>query len=306
MNPQSVFIDKLLTDVYIGYSNTELIADILFPKVSVIQESGIFFKNDKSNLIAPGSTLRALSGSANRITGKLTPDTYTLQEHTLEEAIDDRVRKNYDNPFDPERNATNRIAGQLFIEKEQELITSLAAATAGSNSIDIAGAWNTISTDIQAAVLVGKDTVHKATGVRPNTLVIDRPTYNAFLKNTAILAAIAYTSDKTESKVKSLLAGYFDVDKVLIAGGIIQSAAEAGTGSFLWSTKGIAYLAYVNPAPAIEETSAGYQFFKSDMIGVDKRREEGIKSDVVRITDYYEMNVVDGDCLYRMYDTIQT
>jgi hypothetical protein len=306
MNPQSVFIDPLLTDVYLGYKNTELIADILFPKVSVLKESGIFFKNDKSNLLAPGSTLRALGGEANRVSGKLLQDTYTLQEHTLEELIDDRVMSNYDSPFEPRRNATNRIAGQLQIEKEQELITNLAAATAGSNSIDIAGAWNTISTDIQAAVLVGKDTVHKATGVRPNTLVIDRPTYNALLKNTAILAAIAYTSDKTESKVRALLAGYFDVDKVLIAGGIIQSAAEAGTGSFLWSTKGIAYLAYVNPTPAIEEASAGYQFFKSDMIGVDVRREEGKKSDVVRITDYYEMNVVDGDCLYRMYDTIQT
>ena len=87
MNPSTVFIDPLLTDVYIGYSNTELIADILFPKVAVLKESGIYFKNDKSNLIEPGSTKRALTGQANRVTGVLTQATYTLEEHTLEEFI---------------------------------------------------------------------------------------------------------------------------------------------------------------------------------------------------------------------------
>ena len=165
MNPQATFIDPLLTSVYVGYKNTELIADILFPKVSVTKESGIYFKNDKSNLIVPGSTLRALNGSANRVTGKLTQDTYTLEEHTLEEWIDDRILKTYDSPFDPRRNATNRIAGQLSIEKENELIAVLAAATGGSNAVDAAGGWATAGTNLRSQVNAGKDYIHKATGV---------------------------------------------------------------------------------------------------------------------------------------------
>lgn len=304
MNPQSVFIDPLLTSVYLGYNNTELVADKLAPKVPVTKESGIFFKNDKSNLIVPGSTRRALGGEANRVTGKLLTDTYTLQEHTLEELIDDRILKTYDNPFDPRKNATNRIAGQLSIEKENELITVLAAATASGNLVDSAGNWNTAGTDLRAAVNTGKDYIHVRTGVRPNKLVIDRLSYAGILKNTDFKASIAYTSDKTEANLRNLIAGYFDVEDVEIAGGIKQSAAESGTGSFLWSTKGIAYLAYVNPTPAIEEPSALYQFFKEDMIGVDVRREEAKKSDAVRVTDFYEMNVVDSDCLYKFLDTI--
>jgi len=306
MNPQSVFIDPLLTSVYIGYKNTELVADVLAPKVPVSKESGIYFKNDKSNLIVPGATTRALTGTANRITGTLTTDTYTLEEHVLEEWIDDRILKTYDAPFDPQKNATNRIAGQLMIEKENELIAALAAATAGSNSVDAAGNWATVSTDLRAVIKTGANLIHKATGVRPNTLVLDRLSYDALLSNTDFKAAIAYTTDKTEANLKNLIAGYFDVQNVLIAGGIKQSAATSGTGSFLWSTKGIAYLAYINPTPAIEEPSALYQFFKEDMIGVDVRREEGAKSDVVRVTDFYTMKVVDSDCLYRIYDTIQT
>ena len=306
MNPQSVFVDPLLTSVYVGYDNTELIADLLFPKVEVSKESGLYFVNDKSNLIAPGSTARALTGTANRITGTLTTDTYTLEEHTLEEWIDDRILKTYDSPFDPRRNATNRLAGQMQIEKENELIAVLAAATAGSNSVDVAGAWATTSTDIRAALATAKDTIHKATGVRPNTFVIDRPTYNAIIANTIFAGAIAYTTDKTEANMKNLMAAYFDVDRVLIAGGIKQSAASGGTGSFLWSTKGIAYLAYVSQTPAIEEPSAGYQFVKPDMIGVDVRREEGAKSDVVRATDFFVFKSVVSDAMYRLYDTIQT
>lgn len=307
MNPQTTFVDPLLTDVYVGYSNTELIADILFPKVAVQKESGIYFVADKSNLIVPGSTKRALNGSANRITGKLTTDTYTLEEHSLEEWIDDRILKQYQDPFDPRSSATKRIAGQLQIEKENELISILAAATAGSNSVDVAGAWATTTTDIRAALATAKNTIHKATGVRPNTLVIDRLTYDAIIANTIFGSAIAYTSNKTEANMRAIMAEYFDLKQVLIAGGIKQSAAESGTGSFLWGgTKGIAYLMYIAETPAIEEPSAGYQFYMPEMTNVDVRREEGKKSDVIRATDFYVFKSVVSDAMFRLYDTIQT
>ena len=304
MNPQAVFVDPLLTNVYLGYKNAELVADIVAPKVPVSKESGLYFKNDKSNLVVPGSTKRALTGSANRITGTLTTEPYTLEEHSLEEWIDDRILKTYDNPFDPRKNATNRIAGQLEIEKENELIAALAAATASGNVVDAAGNWSTVGTDLRTQVNTGKDYIHVRTGVRPNTLILDRLTYAKLLTNTDFKASVAYTSDKTEANLRNLIAGYFDVQQVLIAGGIKQSAAESGTGSFLWSTKGIAYLAYINPTPAIEEPSALYQFVKEDMVGVDVRREEGAKSDVVRATDFYVMKVVDSECLYKFLDTV--
>lgn len=305
MNPQAVFVDPLLTSVYVGYKNVELVADTLAPRIPVQKESGIYFVADKSNLIVPGSTKRALTGTANRVTGALTTDTYVLEEHTLEEWIDDRILKTYDQPFEPRRNATNRIAGQLAIEKENELIAALAAATASGNVVDSAGNWATAGTDLRTAMNTGKDYIHKRVGVRPNTLVLDRLTLNSLTAtNTDFKASIAYTSDKTQENLQKLIAGYFDVENVVIAGGIKQSAATGGTGSFLWSTKGIAYLAYINPAPAIEEPSALYQFYKEDMIGVDVRREEGAKSDVVRATDFYQMNVIDSDCLYKFLDTV--
>lgn len=306
MNPQSVYVDPLLTNVYLGYSNTMLIADTLFPKVPVTKESGIYFKNDKSNLVEPGSTKRALNGVANRVTGTLTPETYTLEEHVLEEWIDDRILKTYDDPFNPRSNATNRIAGQLMIEKENELITTLNAATSTStNGVDAGGNWNTAATDLRTVVKTGNNYIHTRVGVRANTLVLDQLTYDAIIsKNTDFKGSIAYTSDKTEENLKRLLAGYFDVANVVVAGGIKQSAAVDGTGSFLWSTKGIAYLAFINPTPAIEEPSAGYQFVKNDMTYVDVRREEGAKSDVVRSTDFYTMKVVDEDCVYKFLDTV--
>lgn len=305
MNPQSVFIDPLLTSVYLGYNNTELIADILFPQIPVTKESGIYFKNDKSNLIAPGSTKRALNGSANRITGKLLQDTYTLEEHTLEEWIDDRILKTYDNPFDPRKNATNRIAGQLAIEKENELIAALAAATASGNLVDAAGNWATAGTNLRTQVRTGADYIHVRTGVRPNTMVLDRLSLNALTEtNTDFKGSLRSDADKSLEALKNFISSYFDIPNILIAGGIKQTAAESGTGSFLWSTKGICYLAYVNPTPAIEEPSVGYQFYKEDMIGVDVRREEGNKSDVVRVTDFNVQKVVDVDCIYKILDTV--
>lgn len=304
MNPQTVFVDPLLTNVMVGYTNTELVADTIAPRIAVREESGLYFVADKSNLIVPGSTKRALTGSANRIKGTLSTDTYQLEEHSLEEWIDDRIMKTYQNPFDPRANATKRLAGQLAIEKENELITALGAATASGNVVDATGNWVTASTDLRAQVKTGNNRIHKATGVRGNTLILDRLSYDALLSNTDFKGSIAYTSDKTEANLRNLIAQYFDVANVVIAGGIKQTAATGGTGSFMWSTKGVAYLAYIAPSPAIEEPTALYQFYKPDMIGVDVRREEGAKSDVVRATDFYQMNVIDSDCLYKFLDTI--
>ena len=178
MNPQSVFVDPLLTEVYIGYSNPGLIADILAPRIMVSKESGLYFKADKENLVAPatGSSKRALNGSATRVTNILTTDNYTLEEHTLEHWIDDRILKTYDNPFDPRRNATKLLKGKLEIEKENELIAALATATASGNVVDSAGNWATAGTDLRSAMNTGKNYIHVRTGVRPNTLVIDQIT----------------------------------------------------------------------------------------------------------------------------------
>ncbi len=304
MNPQSVFIDPLLTSVYVGYKNTELIADLLFPKVAVNKESGIYFKSDKSNLLAPGSTLRGLTGLANRVNGKLLQDTYTLEEHSLEEWIDDRILKTYDDPFNPRSNATNRIAGQLQIEKEVDAVDIVAAS--GASALDADASWNTAATDLRSQINTGADAMQKKAGVRPNTIVIDRISWSGLLKNTGYSNAIATTTDKSESVLLQFAAAYFGVKRVLIAGGIQQTAAESGTGSFIWSTKGKVVLAYVAENPQIEEPTAGYQFYKPDMVGVDVRREEGNKSDVVRATDFYTFKIVDADCLYLINDTIIT
>lgn len=305
MNPRTTYVDPLLTSVYVAYNNTELIAEKLFPKVAVNKESGIYFKSDKSNLRSPADTKRGLNGGANRVSNVLTEDTFSLVEHTLEHWIDDRILKTYDMPFEPRKNGTNLIAGQLAVEKEKALRDSILNNTTG---LDVAGAWNTGTTDIRGAVRLGANTIHKSTGTRPNVMVLDRVSLDGILKNNDFVAAIAYTKDKTEDALMNLLAGYFDVQKVLIAGGINNTAKEGQTDSmdWIWSTKGLAILAYVAPTPAIDVPSAGYEFYKPDMTKVDVRREEGKKSDVVRATDFYVQKIVDANCLYVMEDTITT
>ena len=303
MNPRSTFVNKLLTNVSVAYKNASYVADSLFPTVTVDKETGLYFVVDKENLRAPADARRADLGRANRVTNTLSTQAYSLEEKSLETPITDRVMRNYENPFDPKKNATLLVTEKLLLDKEKDLQAAILAVASGSNTLDENGAWSTVTTDILDHVRTGKNWVQRNTGHKANTVLLGKPALDALLKNTAFIDSIKYTQVVTEEALRNAIKAYFDVERVLIGEAIENTAKEGQTDALDYVWGDTCVIAYVAPNPALETPSAGYHLSLKDARFVDEWYEQEIKSTFVRANDFYDNKIVDSNALYIITDT---
>lgn len=302
MNPRDTYVNPLLTNVSVGYTNTDYIADQLFPTVTVDKETGLYFVADKENLRAPADARRALLGRANRVSNTLSQAAYALEEKTLETAIPDSIMRQYSDPFDPKKNATLLVTEKLAIDKEKDLQATLLSGAA--TNLDVDSAWATAATDIKGQVQTAKTQIKKRTGKKANTLLLSGASLEGVLKNAAFIDQAKYTVFPDEDTLKSLIGRFFGVDRVIIGDAVENTAKEGQTDNldYIWSD--IAVVAYVAPNPALETPSAGYHLVLKDARYVDEWYEQEIKSTLVRANDFYDAKIVDGNALYVISDTM--
>lgn len=301
--PRTTFVNPLLTDISVAYKNNSYICDQLFPVVEVDKETGLYFVVDKENLRTPADARRGEFSRANRVMNTLTTASYTLEEKSLETPISERVMKQYQNPFDPKKNATMLVSEKLMLDKELDLQTTILAVASGANTIDASNAWSTISTDIAAQIRTGRDYIQKNTGQKPNTAMISKLSLNALMTNTAFLDSIKYTTVVNEQSLRSAIAAWFDVERVLIGDSVYNNVKEGQTDSisYVWSDNVV--LAYVAPSPALETPTAGYTLTLKGFKYVDEWFEDATKTTYVRATDFYDSKIIDTTALYVITNT---
>lgn len=301
--PRDTFVNPLLTNIYLGYGGEQnFICDDFFPTVYVDKETGLYFVRDKENLRAPTDARRADFARANRVQNSLTTASYALEEKSLEHGIPERVMKNAQSPFDAKKNGTMLVSEKLKLDKEIDLKATILAA--GAPGLDTSASWATVSTDVVAQIRTGRNNIQINTGKKANVVVLSKDSYDALMKNTAFIAAVQYTSFPSESALRNKIAEFFDVERVLVADAINNTAksGQSDVLSYIWSD--MAVVAYVNPNPAIESTSAGYELKQTDMAYVDEWYEQQIKTTFVRASDFYDNKVVDPYCMYVLTNTV--
>jgi hypothetical protein len=85
-----------------------------------------------------------------------------------------------------------------------------------------------------------------------------RAVFNALKNHPTIIERIKYTSSAIPTT--QLLAALFDVDEVLVAASLVNTAAEGQTKSISYNFGKSVLLAYSNPNPGLLAPSAGYTF----------------------------------------------
>lgn len=182
--------------------------------------------------------------------------------------VDDQIRANADAPLNLDRDATEWVSQQMMLDREKRWVnsyfktgvwttdlTGVAAAPGAGQFLRWDDANSTPVEDVTGAAV----TMMQATGYKPNTLVLNPLVYNALKNNADIIDRIKYTQRGVVTT--DILASLFDVDRVMVANAVENSAAEGATDAidFIATTKG-ALLVYANPRPSILTPSAGYTF----------------------------------------------
>lgn len=292
-----VHVNKPLTNMSIGYTNLEYIADQIFPVVYVDKQTDIIPKytqdywfRDESALIAPGDVAPDIGYKVD------TDSTYYCHTYGVRHFIHDNRRANEDDPFNSDRDATMLVTDQLMLRRERAFVGSFWTTSVWTT--DVTGGstvvkWSDFgASDPIVDVRTYKRTVRRLIGRDPNTLVLGDLTFDKLMDHPDVLNRIKYGASTAEPAVanENLLATLFGLDRVLVGKSIYTASAE-GASSFTYSANwdDDALLLYVPKRPSLFTPSAGYTFaWKTGMEGggmqwMRKYRDDPRRGDWVEV-----------------------
>lgn len=330
--PKSAHKDAALTNVAIGYRPAMFVADMIAPYVPVKKQSDYFFKFLKGAWFRNEARMRGPGAIASRGGYPLTSDTYSCKEYAFGHPVPVELVNNADAVLRPFETAVKYAMRKVLLAKEVVVSTAVTTASNWTTSNDAEGGWaastGTSNTFIED-ILAYKETLRKLIGVYPNRLLIEAKTFKELKMCDDIIDRIKYTgtSGRPADVTTQTLAQLFELDQVMIGGGIYSDAEEVVAGTDfnavdLWetnATKGAAFLYYSPEAPAIDEPAAAYCFnWKGDAGAEDQQAQSDIyravrywwqqdmKSWIVEASEYFDFKVTcaDAGCLF--YDTIVT
>jgi len=299
-----VHVNKMLTEVLVGYTNAEFIADQIFPVVTVDKQTDIipavdqsaFFRDDASGPLSEAS----VAGDVGYTISKT--DTYYCQRYGRRHFISDDRRVNEDAPFNSDREATMLVTNMLMLRREVQFVTDFWKT--GFWGTDKVGTTDFVkwsdygSSSPIEDIREFKRTVRRKIGRNPNRLVLGDLTRDVLLDHPDVLERIKYTERGVASV--DLLASLFDLDTVLVGESIRATSAEGTAEASVvyaanWDDDALLY--YAPPTPSIFTPSAGYTFVWNTGMGngmqwVRKYRDDERLGDYVEVRSYWDQKAV--------------
>jgi len=263
-------IDAVLSNISVAYLQNQdnFIATKVFPRIPVEKASAIYFKYNQADWLRDEAKVRA-DGTESVGSGYgLSTDTYNTQVYAIHKDVGDQAVQNATSPLEPIRDATNFVASRLLLRQEVDFankyfkagvwandFTGVAASPTGNQFLQ----WsNYTSSTPLLDIEVMKESIISTTGFMPNTIVMGRQVFNALKSHPTVIDRIKYTT--RDIPTTALLASLFDVDRVLVAASLVNTAAEGQTATKGYNFGKGLFLCYTAPSPGLLTPSAGYTF----------------------------------------------
>jgi len=230
----------------------------LFPKVNSKQISGYIAKYSKKDWARIGDLNDYKRQGATESAGDdftVTSQAYTLDEFAFHKDISKDDRNEYDNPFDPVKDATRFVLHRLNRILLQNLVSNLLTSGVwGTDHDENSSTWDSKTSgesdvDPVEKVMTWHQEIESVTGFKANRIVMSPDVYYACKLNTHITARMKTTSDKVVTT--DLLGRLFEVEKLYVL-----NAVNSDSDDYMWS--GGLLLYYAPPRASKFEPSAAY------------------------------------------------
>lgn len=322
--PSQLHIDHYLTDISVAWvqDQANFIASKVFPRVPVQNQSDKYAMYDKGYFYRDEMKPRPLGGRPEQTGYEVTQGDYFCEEFGLEHKIDDRTRANADQPLDPDRAAMRLLTGQGLIRADRMWATQYfqtgvwgtdlqgSASPSGSEFLQ----FDQADADPIEFFDEQREEIGGGTGFWPNTLVLGAAAYRRIRNNPNVLDRIKYTQRALVGA--ELLASLLEVDQVLVARAVYNTAAEGQDDNiqFIVDTTS-ALLVYAAPEPSLEEPTGGYTFVWSNLIPgatnelgavIERGREELAHSDVFQSRMAIDPEIVAPELGTYFYDCVSS
>lgn len=305
-----VYVSVPLQNVSVGYFQKaiDFVFWQAFPMVSVGQPAGQYPVWNKGDLLRSVAQVRAPGDPTPGMGAKLTWASYATEVYGVHFPVADQIVAAEAQAVKLEMAATRSVTQQMLML--QEIYWTAAYFTAGvwsneSSPNDWDQSTGTPLLDIETQI----NARHAATGKRPNTLILGPGVWTALKTSADVRALIQYSQGGIVTR--QLLAGALEIDRVLVAYGVRNSAAEGATDSVDFITGNHALLCYVNPQPSLFEPSAGYTFTWNGYLGatetgykIKRFRDEKAASWLIEAEAAFNFKLVADDCAHFFDDCL--
>lgn len=305
-------VNTPLSNISVAYmqSQSEFIADQVFPLVPVNKQADLYYKYDKGNWFRSAAQERAPATESVGTSWTVSTDSYGCRVYAVHKDVADQDRARQDSPvLDLDRDATEIVSRDLLILREKKFIenywgTSLwgttdQAGVSASPTTNQFLQFNDASSDPIAVVRARRTAMAQATGLKPNVLVVGPQVHDALMEHQDIIDRIKYTQRGIVTN--ELLASLFEVDKYLVPMPIENTAAEGAADSLAFLYGKSMLLAYAAPNAGLMIPSAGYVFGWNGYLGssyastISRFRMDALKADRVEGEMAFDIKMVASD-----------
>jgi hypothetical protein len=308
-------VDKMLTNISLGYTNLEYIADQIFPIVLVDKQTDIipeynkdFWFRDDAGLIAEGDVAPEVGYKVTKT------QTFYCHRYGVRHFISDDRRVNEDAPFNSDRDATLLVTEKLLQRRERAFAADFFATSKWTT--DKTGTthfvkWSDFgSSDPISDIRTWKRTVRRLIGRDPNALVLGDLVFDVLMDHPDVLDRIKYTERGIASE--ELLRALFGLDKLIVGKSLYGTTAEgAATQTLASNWDDDALLLYVPASPSLFTPAAGYTFVwrtgsnaGGQMQWMRKYRSEERLGDYIEVRSNYDQYQTVGDAGLFLSDAV--
>jgi hypothetical protein len=308
-----IHVDAVLTSMAMKYMQNaaNFIASLVFPIVPVDKQSdkyriwtkGDWFR-DEAKLRAPAT--ESVASGYTMSTTSFFADVWALAKY-----VADQDRANQDAGVNLDQGAVDFVTQRLLLRREIQWVADFFATSKWATDKTVASKWDDYAnSDPISDIEEGKATILEATGFEPNKLVLGYHVWRYLKNHPDIIDRLGLGGSSRDTRVvtREAVAAIFEVDQVLVAKAVKNSAAEGNTVSMALTHGKHALLTYAPPSPSTEVPSAGYTFAWRGLNGggtagvpgltVSRFREDLKKADKVEAEMAWDNKITGTDLGY--------
>jgi len=303
------YYSETLTNVGLKYmqARSNFASGRVFPNCPVNLLSSTYPTYDKTYWMKSEAAVRAPGTESAGSPHARGTDSYACEDVSFHEDVPNEYIANDPSPLNPEKAATNRVAGKIDLYDEVAFAATFFTQGVWGTDKTPGTLWTAAGAgDPFGDIDLAKATVKKNTSFDPNRMLISREVYDILKRHSDLKDQIKYTSAKNITT--ELMASLFEVDEVIVMNGVYDSAkyGAAASQGFIGSNHCLLY--YVSSAPSLEEPSAGYRFtwngFGAGGFGVENFDLPKQKARRVEAHNYRDFKLVASDLGYLLDDVI--
>ncbi len=258
---KDMHVDKVLSQMAMGYRPDGFIADMIFPTVRVDKQSDIYLEFDRGRRLRRQDTRRTPGVEAHRVNQDMGSATYYARNYALKAAVTLEDKANADPAY--VRTLINGrvelIMDDLMLDKEMRIAALVNNTSNVGSSSAVSSAWDGAG-DVLANMNQAIDNIRYSNGIKPNIVVMGPEAWDSARRDATVRNLIFGTNNGGGYASETAFADLLGIDKLLIAGSFKNTGDEGQNESIasVWGDN--VFVGYNAPSPTIERPSFGYDF----------------------------------------------